>query len=79
MKDSPAVEVMYADMIREKGVMCLYDAVLKALPALIPALISIWFKTRNRQKRLPFLEFEPLIDRSLLETRQDLGLLQFIQ
>jgi hypothetical protein len=79
MKDSPAVDVMYADMIEEKGVLWLYGTVLKVLPALIPALIPIWFKTRKLQKRLPFLEFAPLLDRSLLDIRQEFDLLQFIE
>jgi hypothetical protein len=78
MKDSPAVDVMYADMIKEKGVMWLYGAVLRVLPRLIPTLIPIWLKTRNWQKRLPFLEFEHLLDRSLLDIRLEFDLLQFI-
>lgn len=79
MKDSPAVDVMYDDMIREKGVLWLYKSVLRVLPALIPALIPIWFKTRKRQKLVPFLGFEPLLDRSLLDIRQEFDLLQFIK
>jgi hypothetical protein len=79
MKDSPAVDVMYDDMIREKGVLWLYGSVLRVLPALIPALIPIWFKTRKRQKLIPFLRFEPLLDRSLLDIRQEFDLLQFIK
>jgi hypothetical protein len=79
MKDSPAVDVMYDDMIREKGVLWLYVSVLRVLPKLIPALIPIWFKTRKRQKLVPFLEFEPLLDRSLLDIRQEFDLLQFIK
>lgn len=79
MKNSPAVDVMYADMIREKGVLWLYGAVLRVLPTLIPALILIWFKTRNWQKRLPFLEFESLLDRSLLDIRKEFNVLQFIR
>jgi hypothetical protein len=79
MKNSPAVDVMYADMIKEKGVLWLYGAVLRVLPTLIPALIPIWFKTRNRQKLLPFLEFEPLLDRTLLDIRQEYDLLPFIR
>jgi hypothetical protein len=78
MKNSPAVDVMYADMIREKGVLWLYGQVLKVLPALIPTLIPIWCKTRKWQKRLPFLEFEPLLERSLLDIRQEFNLLQFM-
>jgi hypothetical protein len=79
MKNSPAVDVMYADMIKEKGVLWLYGAVLRVLPTLIPALIPIWFKTRNRQKLLPFLEFEPLLDCTLLDIRQEYDLLPFIK
>jgi hypothetical protein len=78
MKDSPAVDVMYADTIGEKGVLWLYGAVLRVLPRLIPTLIPIWFKTRNRQKLLPFLDFEHLLDRHLLDIRQEFDLLQFI-
>ena len=79
MKNSPAVDVMYADMLAEKGVLWLYSAVVRVLPRLIPELILIWFKTRNRQQRLPFLEFEPLLDRSLASIRQEFDLLQFIK
>jgi hypothetical protein len=78
MKDSPAVDVMYDDMIRDKGVLWLYGSVLRVLPALILALIPIWFKTRNRQQLVPFLEFEPLLDRTLLDIRQEFDLLGFI-
>lgn len=78
MKNSPAVDVMYDDMIREKGTLWLYGAVLKVLPRLIFALIPIWFTTRTRHKLLPFLEFEPLLDRSLLDIRQEFELLEFI-
>jgi hypothetical protein len=79
MKNSPAVDVMYADMIKEKSVLWLYGSVLRVLPSLIPALIPIWFKTRKRQKLLPFLAFEPLLDRTLLDIRQEFNLLQFIK
>jgi hypothetical protein len=79
MKDSPAVDVMYDDMIREKGSLWLYGAVLRVLPKLIPTLIPIWFKTRNRQNLVPFLDFEPLLDRSLLDIRQEFDLLEFIK
>jgi len=70
---------MYDDMIREKGILWLYGAVLRVLPPLVPELISIWFTTRKRQNRVPFLEFEPLLDRSLLDVRQEFSLLQFIK
>lgn len=79
MKDSPAVDVMYEDMIQQKGVLWLYIAVFRVLPGAILELIPIWFKTRNRRKLLPFLNFEPLLDRSLLEIRQEFDLLQFMK
>lgn len=79
MKNSPAVDVMYADMIREKGALWLYSAVLREVPRLIPELIWMWIKTRDRHKLLPFLDFEPLLDRSLLEIRQEYDLLPLIQ
>jgi hypothetical protein len=79
MKDSPAVDVMYADLIKEKGVLWLYGAVLKVLPPLIPKLIPIWFKNRHRQKRLPFLDFESLLDRTLLDIRQEYDLLELVE
>lgn len=79
MKNSPAVAVMYDDLIREKGTLWLYKSILKVLPPLIPELISIWFKTRQRRNRVPFLEFEPLLEQSLLDIRKEFDLLQFIE
>lgn len=73
------IDVMYNDMIREKGQLWLYGEILKVLPPLIPELISIWFKTRDHKKRLPFLDFHPLLDCSLLEIRQEFELLPFIR
>lgn len=79
MRNTPAVDVMYDDLIQEKGVLWLYGSILKVLPRLIPELIIIWFRTRQRHHRLPFLEFEPLLDRSLLDIRQEFDLLPFIK
>jgi hypothetical protein len=79
MGNTPAVDVMYADMIREKGFFWLYKEVLKVLLPLIPELIFIWQNTRHRQKLLPFLEFEPLLDRSLLDIRQEFDLLPLMK
>ena len=79
MKNSPAVDVMYEDMIREKGVLWLYKEILRVLPGVVLELIPIWFKARNHQKLLPFLEFEPLLDRPLLDIRQEFDLLPLIK
>jgi hypothetical protein len=53
--------------------------VLKVLPTLVPALIPIWFKTRKHQRLVPFLGFEPLLDRTLLDILQEFDRLQFIK
>lgn len=62
----------------DKGTLWLYGSVLKVLPTLIPKLIPIWFKNCQRQKRLPFLDFEPLLDRTLLDLRQEYDLLELV-
>ncbi|MFQ4138108.1 hypothetical protein PGN35_017500 [Nodosilinea sp. PGN35] len=79
MKNSPAVDVMYADMIKEKGALWLYSSILRVLPEVILELIPIWFKTRKRSKLVPFLEYEPLLERSLLELRQEFDLLPLMK
>lgn len=76
---SPAIKVMYDDLIKEHGVMWLYASILFVLPQLLPELISMWRKTRQRQRFVPFLDFEPMLDRSLLEIRQEFDLLPFIR
>jgi hypothetical protein len=75
MNNAAVIDVMYNDLIRDKGRLWLYSSILKVLPLLIPELVSLWFKTRNHRKRVPFLEFEALLDHSLLEIRQEYNLL----
>ena len=79
MRKNPAVDVMYEDLIKGHGVIWLYFSIIFVLPRLVPELVSIWFKTRNRQNRVPFLEFESLLNRSLLDIRQELGILDLIK
>lgn len=76
---SPAIKVMYDDLVKEHGVMWLYASILFVLPQLLPELISMWRQSRQRQRLVPFLDFESLLDRSLLEIRQEFELLPFIQ
>lgn len=78
-RKNPAVDVMYADLIERHGTLWLYSSILFELPRLLPELISMWQKTRNRQLEVPFLNFEPLLERSLLEIRQEFDLLPFIK
>lgn len=79
MRKNPAVDVMYNDLIERHGVVWLYLSILLVLPRLLPKLILIWFKTRNRRNIVPFLKFESLLNRSLLDIRQEFELLDLIE
>ena len=78
-RKNPAVDVMYEDLIKRHGVLWLVSSILIVIPQVLPELISIWFKTRKRQRYVPFLNFEPLLDRSLLEIRTEFEILPFIK
>lgn len=78
MRKNPAVDVMYEDLIKRHGVIWLYCSIILVLPRLLPELISIWFKTRNRIDRVPFFEFELLLNRSLIDVREEFGILDLI-
>ena len=69
---------MYDDLIEQHG-LWLYSFILLALPLLIPNLAFIWFKTRGGRKYYPFLNYEPLLNRSLFDIRQEFGLLSLIK
>lgn len=75
---SPAIKLMYDDLVKEHGVIWLYSSIFLVLPQLLPELISIWRKSRQRDRFVPFLDFEPLLDLSLLEIRQKFDLLPFL-
>lgn len=76
---SPAIKAMYDDLVKEHGVIWLYASIFFVLPQLLPELISMWRQSRQRQRFVPFLDFEPLLDRSLLEIRQEFDLLPLIK
>ncbi|MDJ0617579.1 MAG: hypothetical protein QNJ63_12685 [Calothrix sp. MO_192.B10] len=78
-KIRPAIDIMYEDLIKQHGVLWLYSSILFVLPRLLPEVITIWFKTRGTRKYYPFLNYESLLHRSLLEIRQDFDLLPFIK
>ena len=78
-RQNPAVDVMYDDLIKRHGVLWLYSSILIVIPQVLPELISIWFKTRQRQRYVPFLNFEPLLERSLLDIRTEFEILAFIK
>jgi hypothetical protein len=75
----PAVKRMYDDMVKQHGLLWLYGSIFFVLPPLLPELIKMWFKNHKRQRFVPFLNFEPLLARPLLEIRQEFDLLSFIK
>ncbi len=77
-KIRPAIDIMYDDLIEQHGLLWLYSSILLVLPRLLPEVLTIWFKTRSTRKYYPFLDYEPLLNCSLLEIRQDFDLLPFI-
>jgi hypothetical protein len=78
-KIRPAIDIMYDDLIRQHGVLWLYGSILVVLPRLLPEAIAIWRKTRGTRKYYPFLNYQSLSDRFLLEIRQEFDLLTFIR
>lgn len=78
-KIRPAIDIMYDDLIRQHGILWLYSSILFVLPRLLPEVIAIWFKTRGKRKYYPFLDYESLFNRSLLEIRQEHDLLSLIK
>lgn len=77
-KIRPAIDIMYDDLIKQHGLLWLYSSILFVLARLLPEVLTIWFKTRGTRKYYPFLDYEPLLNCSLLEIRQDFDLLPFI-
>ncbi len=76
---SPTIRFMYEDWLQERGGLWLYTSIGLVLLQLLPELVSLWFKTRHRRRSLPFMEFEPLLDRPLLEIRQNFDLLPLMK
>ncbi|OKH54958.1 hypothetical protein NIES2101_05160 [Calothrix sp. HK-06] len=78
---SPAIRIMYDDLIKEHGAVWLYGSILFVFPRLLPELIAMWFKAKRRsyQHLVPFLDFEPMLDKSLIEIRQEFNLFPFME
>lgn len=75
----PAIDTMYRDIIKKRGVLRLYSSILLTLPLLVPEVIIIWFKTRSSRKFYPFLKYDSLLNCSLLEIRQEFHLLPLLK
>ena len=78
-KIKPAIDIMYNDLIEQHGVLWLYSSILSVFPRLLPEVITMWLKTRGARKYYPFLNYQSLLDRSLLEIRQEFNLLPLMK
>ena len=76
-RQNPAVDVMYEDMVKQHGILWLYSSIFLVLPRLLPEVVVMWFKTRKSRKFYPFFDYQPLLERSLLDIRQEFELLEF--
>jgi hypothetical protein len=75
----PAIRIMYDDLVKQHGVLWLYASILVILPQLLPEVVVMWFKTRGTRKYYPFLDYEVLLDKSLLDIRQEFALLPLMK
>ncbi|MGQ9869943.1 hypothetical protein [Leptodesmis sp.] len=73
------VRDMYKDFLEARGVLWLYVSIGFVLLQLLPELVFLRLKTCHRQRWVPFMEFESLLDRPLLEIRQDFDLLPLMK
>jgi hypothetical protein len=78
-RKNPAVDVMYDDLVKRHGLLWLYCSIFLVLPRLVPDLIVMWFKTRGLRKYYPFFEYKPLLERALLDVRQEFSLLELLK
>ncbi|KST69639.1 hypothetical protein [Mastigocoleus testarum] len=78
-RQHPAVDLMYRDMVKQHGILWLYGSILFVLPRLLPEIVVIWLKTRKFRNYYPFFDYQPWLERSLLDIRQEFGLLKFIK
>jgi hypothetical protein len=77
-KIRPAIAIMYQDLIKQHGRLWLYSSILLLLLRLLPEVILMWWKTRAARKYYPFLNYEPLLKRSLWEIRREYDLFPLI-
>lgn len=78
MKNSPAVDIMYKDMIAEKGELHLLITIAKAAPKALIDIAKIWLRSRKRSNRLPFLKYHSLMDQKLTDIRRTYQLMNLI-
>lgn len=76
--DDPSVSATLDNILKEQNPLCFYTLVVISLLLVLPEIVVMWFQTRGHQKYWPYYEYEPMLDRSLLDIRQEFNLLEFI-
>lgn len=77
-RDDPSVSITFDDVVKERSPLSWYSWVVITLLRVLPEIFMMWFETRDHQKPWLYFDFEPMLDRSLIEIRQEFELLPFI-
>lgn len=76
--DDPSVSLTLDDVTKDQSKLSFYSSVAITLLRILPEVLMMWFETRGHQKPWLYFDFEPMLDRSVLEIRQEFDLLRFI-
>jgi hypothetical protein len=79
LKNSPAVDLMYDDMVKEKGNWWLTYEIIKCLPKLIYNGFLLRFLTLGWGKKLPFLNYHFLLELPLDQIRKEYSLINILE
>jgi hypothetical protein len=79
LKNSPAVDLMYNDMVKEKGKMWLTYEIIKCLPKLMYNGFLLRFLTLGWGKKLPFLNYNSLLELPLDQIRKEYSLIHILE
>jgi hypothetical protein len=72
------LKILLKNMISEKGELNLFLSTIKTLSLVFLDMNLIWFKTRKCRKLLPFLGYQCLLDRRLVDIRKEYCLMGII-
>ncbi|MGB3193279.1 MAG: hypothetical protein WBB43_28045 [Limnoraphis sp.] len=77
-RDDPSVSATLDDVLKQQNALSWYGWAVISLLLVLPEIIVMWFQTRRHQKYWSYYEYEPMLERSLLDIRQEFNLLDFI-
>jgi hypothetical protein len=77
-RDDPAVSGLLDDVLKDRNPFIWYSWAVISLLLVLPEIVVMWFQTRGHQKYWSYYEYEPMLDRSLLDIRQEFSLVDLI-